>query len=224
MNRAVFLVDGFNLYHSVVDAQEDNGGICVKWLDVHRLCLSFFDKVGAIVRDQVKMECIHYFSASPGHCPPDTRSRHGFYMRCLRGSGIRVHLGSFKGKVVKCRHCNRESLHHEEKETDVAIAAKLFELCHSGAVDSFVLVTGDTDLVPAVKTCRTLFPKVYVFCVFPYHRVNDDLRRFSHRAFKLTRDNYLTNQYPSPLRLRDGTMVNRPTAWDPPPSPATQTT
>lgn len=140
-------------------------------------------------------------------------------MRCLRGSGIQVHLGSFKVKMVTCHLCGKESRHHEEKETDVAIAAKLFELCHSGAAASFVLVTGDTDLVPAVKVCRKLFPEVSIFCVFPYQRVNDDLRRFSHASFKLTRENYLTNQYPSPLRLSDGTMVTRPTEWDPPATP-----
>jgi uncharacterized LabA/DUF88 family protein len=215
MNRVTFLVDGFNLYHSVVKAQEDNGGICVKWLNLRSMCLSFCDKVRAIVKDRAQIESIHYFSAPPTHCPPDTQSRHRFYMRCLKGSGISVHLGSFKVKWVNCRLCGRDGRHHEEKETDVAIAAKLFELCYSNEADSFVLVTGDTDLVPAIKLCRKLFPKISIFCVFPYRRVNDDLRKFSYGSFKLTRENYLTNQYPNPLRLSDGAMVTRPVEWDP---------
>jgi hypothetical protein len=48
--------------------------------------------VGAVVKDQVEMDGIYYFSAPPNHCPPGTLRRHRFYVRCLRGSGIQVHL------------------------------------------------------------------------------------------------------------------------------------
>ena len=154
MNRAIFLVDGFNLYHSVAAARLDNGGQCVKWLDLHSLCLNSLHMVGAKVKDQVKLEGIHYFSALPTHRSVRKQERHNLYMACLQSSGIRVHLGRFKIKRGHCSLCNRDEDRHEEKETDVAIAAKLFEVCYFGAADSVVLVTGDTDLAPAVRTCQ----------------------------------------------------------------------
>jgi len=36
MNRTIFLVDGFNLYHSLIDAQRDSGGSSAKWLDLKK--------------------------------------------------------------------------------------------------------------------------------------------------------------------------------------------
>jgi hypothetical protein len=37
MNRTIFLVDGFNLYHSLRAASDDLGGVSTKWLDLPRL-------------------------------------------------------------------------------------------------------------------------------------------------------------------------------------------
>ena len=214
MNRVIFLIDGFNLYHSVVEAQDDNGDQCVKWLDLRRLCLSFMDKIAAHAGEKTELADIHYFTAHPGHCSEGTQYRHRLYTRCLKSLGVHVHRGRFKVKIVTCHLCNQDCQHHEEKETDVAIAAKLFDLCYRGAADSFVLVTGDTDLVPALRTCRDLFPSLFIFCAFPYLRVNDDLKRFSHDTFKLTRESYLAHQYPNPLPLPNGTRIFRPREWD----------
>lgn len=213
MNRAIFLVDGFNLYHSLVRAQDDNGGQCVKWLDLSRLCRSFLPQIRRQVKDQVELEGIHYFSAPPTHCSTGTQKRHHLYMTCLRLSGVQVHLGRFKRKIVKCSLCHASDVRHEEKETDVAIAATLFELCHLGTCDSIVLMTGDTDLAPAVRTCRALFPRLFVCFAFPYARVNEELRRLAPGSFKMSRSSYLVNQYPNPLVFADGTTLIKPAEW-----------
>ena len=65
---------------------------------------------------------------------------------------------------------------HEEKETDVTIAVKMFELAQSGT-DTIVVVSGDTDLRAAVDGVRRCYPSVRVHVAFPPHRVNKDLRR-----------------------------------------------
>lgn len=46
MNRTVFIVDGFNLYHSVVDAARDAPGATTKWLDLRKLCSSYLPLAG----------------------------------------------------------------------------------------------------------------------------------------------------------------------------------
>jgi uncharacterized LabA/DUF88 family protein len=61
---------------------------------------------------------------------------------------------------------------YEEKETDVAIASKLFEVLTNGACDTAVLVTRDTDLVPALGTAQRLFPNACILFAFPYGRAN----------------------------------------------------
>ena len=42
MNRTTFLVDGFNLYHSLRTASEELGGASTKWLDLHVICQTSF--------------------------------------------------------------------------------------------------------------------------------------------------------------------------------------
>jgi len=48
MNRTAFLIDGFNLYHSVKSASHDLGlqGTGTKWLDIHSLCRSYLHAIG----------------------------------------------------------------------------------------------------------------------------------------------------------------------------------
>jgi len=40
MGRTAFLVDGFNLYHSLKDAQFALGGRSTRWLDLRSFCSS----------------------------------------------------------------------------------------------------------------------------------------------------------------------------------------
>jgi hypothetical protein len=44
-NRTAFIIDGFNLYHSVVDAGE-HLDVSTKWLDISALCDSYLYRVG----------------------------------------------------------------------------------------------------------------------------------------------------------------------------------
>jgi len=56
MKKVIFLVDGFNLYHSIVDL-ENIEGIKVKWLDINSLCNSYLYLLG---KDTV-IEDIYFF-------------------------------------------------------------------------------------------------------------------------------------------------------------------
>jgi hypothetical protein len=79
---------------------------------------------------RAEIENIYYFSASPTHRSADKIARHSPYMRALRASGVNVQPGRFKKKTTFCNRCSRSFYTHEEKESDVAIAIKLFEVCH----------------------------------------------------------------------------------------------
>ena len=100
-----------------------------------------------------------------------------------------------------------------EKETDVAIATKPCEICHNDEADSIVLLTGDTDLAPAVETCRRLFPSKIIVFAFPYRRVNDELRQLAPGSFKVDVRSCFRHQFPDPLVLADGTVIPKPVSW-----------
>lgn len=199
VNTVAYLVDGFNLYHSLADAQRDNRGATTKWLDLASLCNRFLPLVGKIRGTNAILEGIYYFSAPPIHRSQAEQNRHALYMDCLIGTGVQLSLGQFKRK--------------KEKETDVAIAAKLFEICHTSSAKSVVLITGDTDLAPAVRVCQRLFPKMTFLFAFPYRRVNDELRQLAPGSFKIKAQTYFQHQFSDPLVLPDGSSIAKPTSW-----------
>lgn len=213
MNRTIFLIDGFNIYHSLNQAQLDHAGTSTKWLDLHGLCSSFLYLIGQRVSEKAEMEAIHYFSAAPVHRSSAKQSRHSEYIRCLKNSGILIHLGRFKEKEVRCPICHQNFTRHEEKETDVAIAIKLFEICHNNQADSIVLVTGDTDLAPAVRACNTLFPHKFICFAFPYRRSNAELKQLAPHSFNISCDSIFKHQFKNPLVLADGSSVPKPMRW-----------
>jgi len=208
MNRVSFLIDGFNLYHSTVDLDRILG-LRVKWLNIYSLCASFLYLIG---RDAAITE-VYYFSAFAYHLN-DTGviARHRDYIECLKSTGIVPEMARFKPKGVKCL-LGGKFTKYEEKETDIAIAAKLFEIMFKDKCDTAILVTGDTDLAPCVKTCKGLFPAKAMRFAFPYRRHNHELKTLLPDSFKIHKGSYTRHLFPDPVTLSDGTRIRKPTAW-----------
>lgn len=119
--RTTFLIDGFNLYHSVIEASIDLHGASTKWLNIRALCESYLYTLGP----NNKTEQLYYFSALAHHKTARDRgtvARHLAFIDCLKSTGFQVELARFKEKWVWCDGCKQIRLRHEEKETDVALA------------------------------------------------------------------------------------------------------
>ena len=212
INRTTFLVDGFNLYHSLRTASEEMGGASTKWLDLSSLLRSYLPNIGG----GAQVQRMYYFSALATHLEqrqPGVTSRHRTYIECLQSTGITPVLGRFKSKQVHCRNCQRQSVHFEEKETDVAISTKLIEVLHLDAADTVVLVTGDTDLAPAVRTARSLFPAKRIWFVFPYKRKNNELAQIADGYCYIRKERYRQHQFPATVTLATGRIIAKPAAW-----------
>ncbi len=211
-NRTTYLIDGFNLYHSVVDASIDLAGATTKWLNIKSLCESYLQIWG---KDHA-LEEIFYFSALATHCEPNNPgvvARHQTFISCIQSTGVIVELARFKEKQVYCRNCKKYTTHHEEKETDVALAIKILELCVRGKCDTIVVVTGDTDIAPAIRTARILYPHVGFRMLFPYKRKNKELAQLCPGSAKIKAAVYTGHQFPDPFTLTDGTTLAKPPTW-----------
>lgn len=210
--RTAFLVDGFNLYHSLRDAQRDLGGASTRWLDLRAFCASFLPHL----RPDFSLESVHYFSAIAKHLEarkPEVTVRHRRYLECLRATGVEVELGRFKEKRVKCPQCGTTFGRHEEKETDVAIGVRLLELAWGGSCDAAFLVTGDSDMVPALRTTRRMSPGTRLYCALPYRRSSFDLRNAVDTCFKIRKERYAEFQLPDPFSMPNGHQVHKPVHW-----------
>ena len=89
---------------------------------------------------------------------PSKRDKHERYARALRSKSVEIVRGKFKERFRTCSQCHKKFKAHEEKQTDVNIAIKLFELAARDEYDVAVVVSVDTDLVPAVNAVKQTYP------------------------------------------------------------------
>ncbi len=210
INRVAFIIDGFNLYHSLKTLSKTQS-VSTKWLDLKSLCESYLH----LLPGNAQNAGIFYFSALANHInkfDKDTVKRHRTYLTCLTDSGVDNQIAKFKKKLIRCPHCNQNITRYEEKETDVAISVKILELCVTNACDSIVVLTGDTDVAPAIRTVTNLFTH-NVYCLFPYDRTNNELTKISKGTFQISKAAILSSQFQNPYVCKDGTLVNRPALW-----------
>lgn len=208
--RVSFLVDGFNVYHSL-DELNAMTGASVKWLDLRSLCGKYLQAVRGAVGERVDLAEVHWFSARPDHLAPrkpETVRRYDTYVEALRASGVQTHLSQFKRKDVRCPRCSNAFVRYEEKETDVAIATAMLEVLVRQECGTVVLVSGDTDLIPAVRTVNRLLPRSKVGVAFPFLRHNVDLAEAVAYSFKINQKDVMRAQFPSPYKGHE-----KPSSW-----------
>ena len=208
--RVTFLIDGFNVYHSILTLKK-NTGYLAKWLDLRALCNSYIHLFGK----NATLSEVYYFSALPlhlTHSNPGRIARHTNYIKCLEHTGVKVQLGRFKEKDVFCSSCNGMMLKHEEKETDVAIGVKPFELFLKNSCDTIVIISGDTDLVPAIKTLTDVYAKHKIIFAFPFARKNSELSRLAPGSFAIGKKQYINNLFPNPVKTASGD-IHKPLHW-----------
>lgn len=231
--RVWFLVDGFNVYHSVKSAERHLGAGPLRWLDLWSLCQTL---LRSTFGPGWTLEGVHYFSALAKHLEarkPDILRRHRTFLAALESTGVEVTLGDFKRKdrlksldemrvhVQPFRRWFRVPLRsvrlsyrtHEEKETDVAIACKLLELLCLGRCEAVVLVTGDTDVAPAIRTAHLLYPTAQIGVAFPFGRHNHALQRLASRHANISAQLYRAHQFPPTIVTGKGRTIVKPPSW-----------
>ncbi len=217
MNRVTFLVDGFNLYHSVREAEKSLKA-STKWLNISELCSSYLPLIRGVESEKTELIKVYYFSALAKHLErnhPDVTIRHKTFLKCLEDTGVLVQLSRFKPKQIKCPSpkCGHRFVKHEEKETDVAIAIKIFAVFITDECDTVVLLTGDTDLAPAARTAKRLFPDKHILFAFPFNRKNKELLKIAQGSFNIKPKKYTKFQFPNPYELSNGDIIKKPTSW-----------
>jgi len=59
-----------------------------------------------------------------------------------------------------CKNCGHQDLRFQEKGVDVGIAVDMIVDAVSGNIEQSVILSSDTDLIPAIKVVRSLLPSV----------------------------------------------------------------
>ena len=210
MIRVAAYVDGYNLYHAI----DRTGQQPLKWLDLWALCDRFVpSRTG-------RLHAVHYFSAYATWLPPQAR-RHKTYVDALEAKGVTAHMARFKEKDRRCpkEECGHRWKGHEEKETDVHLALALLDHAYRDLYDRALIVSRDSDLVPAARFVREAFPDKEVYAVAPpgSGHSNDMLRVCDGKKHKIKTRHLSECLLPARLVSEDGTEIVRPAAYDPVP-------
>ena len=206
-NRSIVYIDGFNFYYGVLKDSPD------KWLDIQ----AYFTKL----RQTDDVQKIWYFTALVGG---DQRLRQKTYLDALTTLHlVDVQFGHYKQKTIKCnvRKCTfsgpREFRAPEEKGTDVKIALQMLDDAYQNACDRIILVSGDSDLVPAIELIKTRFPEkritVYVPARDPTRAAARSLRGAAHKHKTLPVNLLKKCQFPDSLVDVGRVRITKPSAW-----------
>ncbi|UCF79921.1 MAG: NYN domain-containing protein [Acidobacteriota bacterium] len=209
MARYSILIDGFNVYHSLQPDLQT-----YKWLDIGRLCKSFMRANDTVV------DIFYYTAFYPSHPPnPEKRKRHKTYLSALKHTGIVPVLSTFKRKERKCKECWSHYTGYEEKETDVNIAMEMFIQAFHDKADVLCVVSGDSDLAPALTAVKKTFPEKRLMVIFPPRRASRKLRKAAcpHPCISLKREHIIANQFPDTIKGTDAKgreiTICKPIEW-----------
>jgi 6-hydroxy-3-succinoylpyridine 3-monooxygenase len=204
---SVVYVDGFNLYYGLL---KDSGH---KWLNL--------EKYFTLLRPDDHIQEIKYFTALVSG---PSRSKQLLYLQALgTTSSVRIIMGKFKGKNVECRvrKCaypgNRFFPDMVEKRTDVNIAISLLDDAYQDLCERFVLISGDSDLVPAIVRLKQRFPKkeviVYIPTRDPTRGAAVEIRSVADKDRMLPPNLLPKCQFPSELIGNGDIRIVKPPEW-----------
>lgn len=181
-------IDGFNFYHGLMAKYRGR----YRWLSYRALLDRF------LLADQ-ELVALKYFTTEVTH-QPDKLARQRVYLKALEEhGGVEIHRGVFETRKVKCRVCTEWYGRPQEKQTDVNIATHLLVDAFDDQFDMFVLLSADSDLLPAVSTVINRFEKPMLL-VEPPRRHSPELQSVARSTLHVPRHWLNQCQLPDPVQ------------------------
>jgi len=202
MERIAYFFDGFNNYHAI---DEEECYHKYKWLDYYKLAEIFTKKSQHIAS-------VTYFTS---YCnwKSESKKRHQDYVSALRTRNVNIIFGKFKRKTRKCKLCGGISNnYYEEKQTDVNIALYILKGAFLDEYDTAVLSTADTDLIPVIKTLRSMPIFKRIGILFPIKRDSIELKNEADFIMRIKKKHLKGCQLPDEI-IVGVKKINRPKEW-----------
>jgi uncharacterized LabA/DUF88 family protein len=161
---------------------------------------------------------VHWISAYATWLPA-SYARHRQYVAALKHHGVECHMARFSEKTVKCRDCGVSYKRHEEKETDVHFSLTFLEDAMDNVFDRAIIISADSDHVPAIRKVRSRFPGKQLFVATPPNRHANarDLLKVCHSGTPITPGRIAKYLLPAQVMSTTGQLVaTRPASYAPP--------
>jgi len=139
--------------------------------------------------------------------------RHKTYIKALGTIDIEIVYGKFKSITKKCPECKKEYPTHIEKRTDVNIAMNLFISAMKDEYDKGIIVSGDSDLIPAIKYVKSYFPTKEIGVLIPIGRQAEELKNVCDFHMRIKEKHLSTSQFDDIITLSNNVQIRRPKEW-----------
>lgn len=204
MNRVSFFIDGFNMFHSLDCLKIYHK---YKWLDYSALARCF-------ISSKDTMAEIYYFT-SYAEWSQAKMDRHKLLIHALSMKGVKIVLGKFKLRDKQCQRCQKTYQTYEEKQTDVNISVKLFQCAHNDTFDTGILMSGDSDIVPAIRSVKETFPKKRIGLIVPIGRSAEEMKGACDFHMKIKEKHLKSSQFPDRIIIdsENSLFLDRPSTW-----------
>jgi uncharacterized LabA/DUF88 family protein len=206
--RTTVYIDGFNLYHGLARP------LNCKWVNLQLA----FEKW----MQQHDIQSIKFFE---GTLDGSKGARQSTYIHALQTlPKVQIFSGPMKIRRRLCRSIScslsnefRFYEDREEKHTDVRIAVEMVADAASGAADCMLLVSADTDMVPALETVKRVNPQIRLEVALPavhFQRIRgaSSMKPIVDRIRALPPNVLIDSQFPPQLAV-GGTILDMPAEW-----------
>ena len=198
--RLIVYIDGFNLYFGMTSVYTN-----IKWLNVELMAQH-------IIKPHQTLVAVKYFTSLVSNNPPKEK-RQRAYLSALKTTNTNIIYGHYKSKPMSCFSCNHTWNDNEEKMTDVNIAVQMLSDAMDDLFDMAMLISGDSDLVPAISTIHSKFPQKRVMVAFPPNRHNVSVKNVSKGNLIIGKAVLNKSQFANTIQLPNGYQLNKPIEW-----------
>lgn len=209
--KAAALIDGFNLYFSM----NDNRYSKYKWLDFSKLFRNYVNS-----RDKIE---IHYFTTvnyKDIHSYKTDRiridgkyKRHMILIEAEETKGVIVHYGNFMDTDYICENCKHHNIRRKEKQTDVNIGAFLSYLAFSRNLEKFIILSADTDMIPAISLVKEISPEKHISLLLPPGYAFSEISKFCDKTYQMEEEILKSSMFPRTVLNEKGEEITCPEEW-----------
>ena len=112
-----------------------------------------------------------------------------------------------------CRICHKQYKIPEEKQTDVNIAIKLFQTAIADTWDTALIISGDSDLIPAIEAVKKTFPTKQIGIAIPIGRRAEELKQVTDFHRKVRQQHLQTCQFDNTITIDANNVLQCPATW-----------
>lgn len=199
--RVIVYIDGFNLYFGMREAGFDH----CRWLNLRKLAEN-------LIQANQELVAIKYFTSRVNH-NPDKQKRQSMYIDALESENIKIIYGNYQDGSEDCRRCGHTWRSAKEKMTDVNIATAIIIDAFKNEYDMALLISGDSDLTPPIKSVHENFKNKRVAIAFPPKRHNSSMALVAKGSFIIGRKKLVDSQFDAEVISKTGYKLKIPESW-----------